>query len=102
MVTFGYNFIGQHMIIKVNAKLSLNERNHLNHNYPALCVKEIGKELTRIEGALNFNGDEGAHNFHQDLGIAITRSKIHFLRNKLQDQELALHKATMDLHELPF
>lgn len=85
MKTFGITFLGNHAIIKLNAKLSSHEREELTQAYPDLSIREIGKGLTRIEGCLHVI--LFSESFISQFKIAMQKSKIEAMQQKLKEME---------------
>jgi len=84
-MNFGIKFLGNHAIIKINAKLTQEERRRLARLYVQLNISEIGGNLTRIEGCMH--RDTYLNSFRFDYKMAIKRSKIAYMQEHIKDME---------------
>ena len=106
IMKFGLTFIGHHVAVKFNAKLTPIERENFATSYcHIVTVSKIGKGLTRIEGCLD---PLQYGNFKTDLDIAIKQSKIERLMAEVDALEEHKLRCTNEvafadpLDELPF
>lgn len=89
MRNFGTQFFGQFTAFRLNCKMTTAQRNDMRESYPMISFDEIGKGLTRVEGAL-----EHIHYQEFKMHLAVTLAKYkaitafkvaHELQRKLED-----------------
>lgn len=72
-MNFGIKQHGKHAVIKINCKINQSAQNRISNLFSDLCVYEIGKNLTRIEGCLCL---DDIQSFRKTLKICILKYKI--------------------------
>jgi len=77
-LSFGYSLLGNHTLVKLNAKITSAAAELLQQTYD-VCTFEAGKFGYRIEGCLT---SDKVWNFKQSLQLAIIDYKIEQLTNK--------------------
>lgn len=95
---FGITFLGKHAIIKMNAKLTSQERKLLREKFEELNIYEIGANLTRIEGCMD--KDTYSDEFRFDYRLAIQRSKIVYMEKHLEDMQKEKTTWNLSIDEL--
>jgi hypothetical protein len=70
MRNFGTQFFGQFTAFRLNCKMTTAQRNDMRESYPMISFDEIGKGLTRVEGAL-----EHIHYQEFKMHLAVTLAK---------------------------
>ena len=65
---FGYSYLGNHTLIKLNAKLNSSDIDYLKTSFPGLCFIHNQKGLTRIEGCLTTSE---AYSFNSKLAYCL-------------------------------
>jgi hypothetical protein len=79
---FGYSYLGNHTLIKLNAKLNSSDIDYLKTSFPGLCFIHNQKGLTRIEGCLTTSE---AYSFNSKLAYCLLEYKISLMQAKQRE-----------------
>jgi hypothetical protein len=81
-LNFGYSYLGNHTLIKLNAKINPSDINYLKTSFPELNFIPNLKGLTRIEGCLS---NSEAYSFQSKLAYCLLEYKISLMQAKQRE-----------------
>jgi len=107
-IPFGYHYIGNHTIIKLNINLTHEDARKMGEMF-GLQVQFVGKNgsmLYRIEGVIQWSSQQNLYErWFEQLQVYKLNAKIEKLALKkavLLDKAMDAENLVIDLYELPF
>jgi len=107
-IPFGYHFIGNHTVIKLNMNLTPADAHEMEKMF-GLHIRYVGKNgsmLYRIEGVIQWSSQQNLYQrWFEQLQVYKLNAKIEKLALKkavLLDKAIDAENLVIDLYELPF